>query len=317
MSKFVTVCLVTVLAAIGARADDAEDCMQDQDTKRQIRGCTEYIKRSNGTPEQLALAHFKRASAYRREGQIQLAKDDFDRAITLNPKDASSYVGRADVHEVFAQFFWNQDEFEKAALDFDRALKLIGSTAGADSRIRDFAESLRQRRDCDQGKDAPRRIKGCTDLLRSLRGAEQGAEFVYVNRGVAYEDQLVKDYGRAHADFDKAIFLNPKFVGAYLNRAALYRFEKQYARAGEDFANAAQLVEAMISLDPQLGAYAKSLREDVEGMTSYGRLEERWAEYLKEIQANQDCSNWMGKPCNPYDLYLKKRSPSRSSTPRS
>ena len=48
-------------------------------------------------------------------------------------------------------------------------------------------------------------------------------------------------YARALVDFNVALRLDPRFAGAYYNRATVYFFNEDYARALDDFLRARSL----------------------------------------------------------------------------
>jgi peptidoglycan-associated lipoprotein len=262
--------LTIVLCAAALPADPGQDCAKGQDLARQIQACSD--------------------------------------AITRNSNDWLSYLGRAQLHETLGRSWGNQDEYEKAALDFDQALRLVNTALGArpNSELEHLSEALRAHRDCDQSKDPPRRIEGCADLIRNWQDAPQGVAFAHVNRGAGYAK--LKDYPRAFAEYDEAIALSPNYLNGYLYRANLNRFVGRFPNAAEDLRRAADLVEAITreQPDPQLNAFVKSLREEIVEVNAYGQVEERWVAYLKEIQADWDekSSNW---PSKPYDLYRNTR----------
>lgn len=277
-----------LLCTRAARADAGQDCMQDSDKERQIQGCTEYINQNNGSEQQLALAHYMRGMAYLKQSRVRDAKDDFDQAIAL------SYQNH-----------------EKASLDYDRAIELIAATIASEPNpeLERIAESLRQHRDCE--RDVGLRIKGCTDLLSHSQNGGRDVVFAYVNLGAAYEE--AGEYSEALANFNQAIALNSKFLSAYLYRADLYQLEDQYQNAAQDLESAAELMESITKErpDPRRIEATKKLRNQIGTLNSYGKLEARWIEYLKEIQAVGDWSNWSQKP---YDLYLRNHSATENPT---
>lgn len=72
------------------------------------------------------------------------------------------------------------------------------------------------RQDCLTSKDADRRIRGCSDLIR---GDSRDA-LAYYKRGVAYDEKGELD--SAIADYSKAIEINPLYGNAYFNRGGVH-----------------------------------------------------------------------------------------------
>jgi lipoprotein NlpI len=83
--------------------------------------------------------------------------------------------------------------------------------------------------DCNQTADPEGRIKGCTAVL----------ERIYVARGNAYYEK--REYGRAIADFTRAIELNPNAEQAYNNRGNAYDAKGEYEKAIDDYSHAIEL----------------------------------------------------------------------------
>ena len=97
-------------------------------------------------------------------------------------------------------------------------------------------------------------ISACAALPSPEIGAVR-AEF-YFKRGCSWHEE--GEYGKAFADYTKAIELNPKLAGAYLNRGAAYYFKGEYEKAWED-------VHKLQSLGHQVKPeFLKALRKALE-----------------------------------------------------
>jgi len=178
-----------------------------------------------------------------------------------------------------------------------RRLRLLGASAvmlvAASASL--FADAAQ---DCQQQKDTEAQIRACSEYLRQAQGVpEQQLAMAYYFRGDAYISNEQYDPGRR--DLDQAIRMNPNLYLAYVSRGFLERFQKQYDGSLQDFKRALAIVEPYSS-DPKNTAYISWLKDTVEATGYYKGREERWVEYLKEIQDDRDCQNWSALP---YDLY--------------
>lgn len=93
------------------------------------------------------------------------------------------------------------------------------------------------RRDCEQDEDLDLRLRACSSIIEGK--AENDKPAAYNNRGGAYV--LKGEIGRAIADFDRAIALNPEFADAYHNRGFVYREKGEAGRAIADYDRAIAL----------------------------------------------------------------------------
>src|SRR5436190_22387773 len=75
-----------LLGASLAHAGPVEDCNQTRDLKRQLRGCTAYIKQGKAAPANLATAYLNRANVYARRGKHKLAFADYTSAIVRDAR---------------------------------------------------------------------------------------------------------------------------------------------------------------------------------------------------------------------------------------
>jgi tetratricopeptide (TPR) repeat protein len=96
------------------------------------------------------------------------------------------------------------------------------------------AEALdADKQSCVRDQDWDQGIRSCSQVLtRGNAESERNRAVAYVNRGIAYYRK--GDYGRAIADFDQAIRIDPKFKPAYDNRSAAYEKKGDRDRAIAD-----------------------------------------------------------------------------------
>jgi tetratricopeptide (TPR) repeat protein len=81
-----------------ARADVTGDCASSNPDLA-ISGCSAVIVAGDEGKENIAVAYRLRAVAYGKKGDNDLAIKDYDKLITLYPKNANSYFKRAFAYE--------------------------------------------------------------------------------------------------------------------------------------------------------------------------------------------------------------------------
>jgi tetratricopeptide (TPR) repeat protein len=118
--------------------DDLADCSQTEDISRKISGCTELLRRPQLRAIAEAAVYSSRGTAYLRDNRADLAQDDFDHSIRLNPNDWRPYFGRGELREL-------QHKQDAAAKDYDRAEQITEADpkpAEVDivKRLRDWLE---------------------------------------------------------------------------------------------------------------------------------------------------------------------------------
>lgn len=158
--------------------------------------------------------------------------------------------------------------------------------------------------DCDQDKDADLAIRGCSEYIRTVRATPEQLAVAHVQRGLAYAKK--NQFKEAFADYDESARLNPKQPRTFWSRALLHRYQKHYGEAQGDFDRAIALVEAAQAGSPS-DANKKRLdwlQTSREEMRVKGQMETHWAEYLKQIQADNEHPNWSAPP---HDLYLQSQ----------
>ena len=111
-----------LLGASLAHAGPVEDCNQTRDLKRQLRGCTAYIKQGKATPENLATAYLNRANIYSQRGKYPLAFVNYAAAITLDPRNPLAPYNRGNA-------YLDTGQYELAIADYTRAIELDANFA--------------------------------------------------------------------------------------------------------------------------------------------------------------------------------------------
>lgn len=121
---------------------------------------------------------------------------------------------------------------------------------------------------------AEMRLEGCAELILWGRETQRNLSIAYNNRGLAYE--VMRDHDEAIADFDEAIWLDPKFAHAMYNRGISYVAKGDYVRAIASFTDA-------IRVDPK---YALALDSRGSAYRSKGDYENAIADYSAAIKAD-------------------------------
>ena len=194
-------------------------------------------------------AYKKRGEAYRRNGLLDKARENYDQVIKniLTKMKSSSgtratnflkpdpfygpdllfaYMDRADI-------YLSKKEYDKAIQDFNQAISLYPNSPLAYlGRAELFRDLGKKRQDKMQINQAIR------DYDRAIELDPKEA-MAYLNRGVAYDN--LGDYRQAIRDFDRAIELDPKDVKAYSNRGISYMQLGDHQQAIGDFKIAARL----------------------------------------------------------------------------
>ena len=101
MNRFLVAVGLALLLSVpqsATRADELEDCKQQEDLPRSIAGCTEIIDAKPDSQELLAVAHIFRGVAYTRTGKFDLAVADYMRVIEIDPADVDAYRERGGVY---------------------------------------------------------------------------------------------------------------------------------------------------------------------------------------------------------------------------
>ena len=165
-----------------------------------------------------------RGIAYGEKGEVDLAIEDFTKAIELKPDYALAYNNRGAVYR-------SKGEHDLAIEDCNEAIRLK----------HDYAEPYSNRGAAYRNKgDYNRAIKDYDIAIRLKPGFVEA----YYNRGLAYHEK--NEFDLAIKDYSKAITLSPKLFHPYYNRGNAYLQKGDFNRAIEDYSKA-------IELNPELG----------------------------------------------------------------
>src|SRR3954451_10375530 len=89
----------------------------------QIKGCTALIDAGGENVKTLASAYNNRGDAYIAKGEYDLAINDFDQSIKLNPESARTFNNRGFAYK-------KKGEYDRAMQDFEEGIKLNPMSAG-------------------------------------------------------------------------------------------------------------------------------------------------------------------------------------------
>ena len=243
-----------LLPASTSRADGWKECANAAEEKKSIAACTGLIKQGGLSPSDLATAYSNRGAAYLNQGEYDLALDDLNRSVRLDPEAPLAYYNRG------ATYFFVKD-YRKAIADLTRALRLNKSHPTSYLyRGRSYVE-------LDQYDAAVR------DFTAGLR-LEPGRVDFHRYRGDAL---LAKeDFASAIADYDRFLARSPQDAVALNNRAhALLKLKR--------------FIEAMTDIDHALtlaSDYDTALTTRGEILEALGRPREALAMYDKALALN-------------------------------
>lgn len=186
---------------------------------------------------------------------------NYNRAIQINPQDASPYVRRGfSFHYI--------GEVAKAYQDYETAVRLrpaLRNEAYIRCMLYDVTED-----DARQGANV------CTTTINEF----PRFSLAYYKRGVAYRQ--LQDYPRALQDFTKSIELVPSFFNSYIYRGLIYVATNRYTTAIPEYTKAIQIVGAN---DPR--AYlAYNNRGYAYEMS--GNLSQAASDYRKALELNPE-----------------------------
>ena len=160
-----------------------------------------------------------RGIAYGEKGEVDLAIENFTKAIELKPDYALAYNNRGAVYR-------SKGEHDLAIEDCNKAIQLKS----------DYAEPYSNRGAAYRNKGDYDRAIEDYDLAIKLKPSFVEA---YYNRGLAYHEKGELDI--AIKDYSKAIALNPKLAHPYNNRGNVYLQKRDFDRATADYTKAIEL----------------------------------------------------------------------------
>ena len=154
-----------ILLGVPARADDWAAC-ESNTPDVSIAGCTKIIKVGKQSVRNIAGAHFFRGNSYQAKGDLKRAVADYNKAITLNPKDGDFYINRGVAYLAIK-------EFDLAIKDESKAIELKPESPGP---YNNRGNAYNQKGD---------RAHAIEDYTKAISLDPDDVTY-YVNRGYAY-----------------------------------------------------------------------------------------------------------------------------------
>ncbi|MEH2142950.1 tetratricopeptide repeat protein [Nostoc sp.] len=210
---------------------------------------SDYIKAFQLDPEVDGLC-IGLGSAYADKGKYNLATQNLEQAIRVNPKDALAHINLGNVYANQDEYqlgnvYANQDKYyQQAITQYAEAIRLMPDSADAyynqaivyfklkryDLALKDFDEALKR-----QPNFADAHI-GRADVFFNDKH--------YVN---------AQNYNKAEKEYTKAISIDPENAQFYLIRGTAYQANKDYTGAIQDFNQVISLKQYFVYADAYLG----------------------------------------------------------------
>ena len=198
-----------------ARADELEDCKSGVPEKVEP-ACTAIIDNASRTADDRSIAYTNRARLNNGRSKPELALNDVEAALQLNPKFVSALLLRGYIRQ-------RSGSFDLARADFELAIELEPANAAA------FAARGGLRNDQKAWKDA------IADFNQAI-ALKQDLALAYVGRARAFVETAQLD--QALGELNTALALNPNVANAFFWRGQVYRRKGDIDHAIEDFSRA-------------------------------------------------------------------------------
>jgi tetratricopeptide (TPR) repeat protein len=113
--------VLAALAVLGllaaARAGPVDDCNQVRDWRRQLHGCSVYIKEARAAAENLATAYLNRANIYARRRDYRRAFADYAEGIARDAHNVLLFYNRGNA-------YFDTRQYARATADYSHAIAL-------------------------------------------------------------------------------------------------------------------------------------------------------------------------------------------------
>jgi tetratricopeptide (TPR) repeat protein len=174
----------------------------------------------------------QRATVFEKLKDYPRVMADYNKAIELNPKDASHYMLRGSAYFVLLK------DRTKAVQDLTKAIELAEEGSFEKGNYYSNLAGLYMMPPVDQQKATANAQKAVELTTKYLAIAPKDG-FAYSSR--AYSYSIFKDYPNVIKDLTKAIELVPNLTEFYIIRGETYKFVKEYEKAIADFTKVIEL----------------------------------------------------------------------------
>lgn len=204
--------------------NSSDPCVNATDPDVGIRTCTENIQSGQETTANLSGDYSNRAAYYHSKGLYKEAIADLNKAISLNPNSAITYI-------ILGNIYNDNDQYDLAITNENRAIALH---PGQNVLLAAYL-----------GRGNAYSLKNFFDLAiadyNKAIALNPNIADVYNSRAYAYKAKGF--YDQAIADATKAITLRPNYDLAYFNRGNAYEHKGFKDQAIADY-------RAALKLDP-------------------------------------------------------------------
>jgi tetratricopeptide (TPR) repeat protein len=198
-------------------------------------------------------AYIWRANCYALLGEYDVALQDYNRALELNPGDASGFHNRAVTH-------FHLGDHQAAIADYTQAIHIEpdltiayfnraishSSLGDHQAAVADYTEAIRIKPDYAEAyfnraaayKDLGDQSAAIADYTQAVRIKPDYAD-AYFNRAIAHSN--LGDDEAAIADYTEAIRIKPDYAEAYIGRAAAHINRGEYKVAVADYTEAIRI----------------------------------------------------------------------------
>lgn len=199
------------------------------------------------------IAYNNRGSIHMDLGHIQRAKEDFIKAVTLNPKYGEAHLNMCVVNFRLKDFSAAlrdcntainlRPNYIKARIDRSALFLEIGKYADAindcEHVLQLDAQNIDAYLNCGLAYSSMGKLHEALRYLDNALRVDSKNAIAYFHRGFLHNS--MGQYQNALQDYSKAIDFDTNYADAYLNRAVVFLKMRRYSEAFRDFDRAVQL----------------------------------------------------------------------------